>query len=252
MISGKVALITGASQGIGAATARELSKQGASVVLLSRNKENCENIANEIQDSGNKALAIRCDVSIFKEVKSAIQKVVEVFGGLDVLINNAGVIEPIASIPESDPKSWTDAVSINLFGAYYMVKAALPFFGDAGVIINIGSGAANKPQEGWSAYCASKAGLSMLTRSIALEIPSKKIRVYGYAPGTVDTQMQDKIRASGVNPISQIKKEDHWKPETTCKLIAWLCTEEAIDLSGEELSINDQFLWQRAKIQSKF
>ena len=173
MISGKVALITGASQGIGAATARELSKQGASVVLLSRNKENCENIANEIQDSGNKALAIRCDVSIFKEVKSAIQKVVEVFGGLDVLINNAGVIEPIASIPESDPKSWTDAVSINLFGAYYMVKAALPFFGDAGVIINIGSGAANKPQEGWSAYCASKAGLSMLTRSIALEIPSK-------------------------------------------------------------------------------
>ena len=98
MISGKVALITGASQGIGAATARELSKQGASVVLLSRNKENCENIANEIQDSGNKALAIRCDVSIFKEVKSAIQKVVEVFGGLDVLINNAGVTSDNLSI----------------------------------------------------------------------------------------------------------------------------------------------------------
>jgi NAD(P)-dependent dehydrogenase (short-subunit alcohol dehydrogenase family) len=246
MMAGKIAIVTGASRGIGAATARELASQGAAVMLVARSTEACEAIAAEIRDAGGQARAVGCDVSDFAQVTSAVVKTVGAFGGLDILVNNAGVIEPIASIRDADPQAWADSISINLAGAYFMVKAALAAFGDNGVIVNVSSGAAHSPREGWSAYCAGKAGMAMLTRSIALEIPSDSVRVYGYAPGTVDTEMQAVIRESGVNPISQMKREDHWSVETPATVITWLCSEESSDLAGQELSINDENLRRRA------
>tara|TARA_B100000530_G_scaffold319358_1_gene251827 strand:- start:514 stop:1266 length:753 start_codon:yes stop_codon:yes gene_type:complete len=246
MHKGKVAIVTGASQGIGAATAKELAAQGASVMLIARNIKNCQKLVSEIQDSGGVASAIKCNIADLSQVQYAVSETVKIFGGINILINNAGVIEPIAFIKDSNPRSWADSISINLIGSYFMLQSVLPTFKDNSVVINVSSGAAHSPQDGWSAYCAGKAGLAMLTQSFAKEISSDLIRIYGYAPGTVDTDMQTKIRTSGVNPISKIKKEDHWGVKTPAKVMSWLCSEAAYDLAGQELSINDKALRIRA------
>ena len=126
------------------------------------------------------------------------------------LINNAGVIDPIAEVATSDPAAWAQNISINLIGAYHVLRAVLPemLAKGGGSIVNVSSGAAYRPLEGWSAYCAGKAGLAMLTRSIELETAGKGIRIFGFSPGTIDTDMQVKIRASGMNMVSRIPRGD--------------------------------------------
>ncbi len=126
-------------------------------------------------------------------------------GGLDILVNNAGVIEPIAEVATSDPAAWAQNITINLVGAYNVVRAVLPdmLAKGGGSIVNVSSGAAYRPLEGWSAYCAGKAGLAMLTAVDRARDQGKGIRVFGFSPGTIDTDMQVKIRASGMNMISQ-------------------------------------------------
>src|SRR5262249_40165607 len=154
----------------------------------------------------------------------------------DALINNAGVIEPIATVADSDPAAWARNIEINLIGAYNPVRALLPRMIKAGggTIVNVSSGAAVRPLEGWSAYCAAKAGLAMLTRSIALENASDGIRVFGFQPGTTDTDMQVTIRASGVNMISQIPRANLTPVAHPAAAIVYLCTPEADDLVGQE------------------
>jgi 3-oxoacyl-[acyl-carrier protein] reductase len=246
MFRDKVAIITGASRGIGAAAARELAGKGASVVVTARDAKSCEAIAAEIRYQGGMALAVACDVSKFDQVDALFQKTIEAFGGLHILVNNAGVIDPITSLRDGDPQEWAQSISVNLVGGYYVAKSAINAFSAPGIIVNVSSGAAHAPREGWSAYCAGKAGFAMVTQSIAHEIPAEDVRVYGYAPGTVDTEMQGRIRESGVNPISKMKREDHWNPTEPAKVIAWLCSPDAADLSGQELAMSDAGLRRRA------
>jgi 3-oxoacyl-[acyl-carrier protein] reductase len=154
---------------------------------------------------------------------------------------NAGVIEPIASIADSDPAAWARNVDINLTGAYHAIRAVLPgmLAAGGGTIVNVSSGAAIRPLEGWSAYCSAKAGLHMLTRAVALETAGKGIRVFGFQPGTTDTDMQVLIRASGVNPVSQIPREKLTPVALPARSIVYLCTSAADDLNGQEFSLND-------------
>ena len=114
--------------------------------------------------------------------------------------------------------------------------------------MNVSSGAAHHPLEGWGAYCASKAALAMLTRQCALEAGDKGVRVYGFAPGTVDTQMQEMIRASGLNRVSLMRPEDHAPAHEPAQAMTWLCSTEAADLAGQELSVRDPELRRRAGI----
>ena len=128
------------------------------------------------------------------------------FGTPDILVNNAGVIEPIGPIAESDPGVWRRNIEINLIGAYNAVRAILPKMIAAGhgTLINVSSGAAHRPLEGWGAYCSAKAGLAMLTTVIMLETAGSGVRVFGLSPGVIDTDMQGRIRSSGINRISRI------------------------------------------------
>ena len=107
------------------------------------------------------------------------------------------------------------------------------------MIVNVSSGAAHRPQEGWAAYCAGKAGLAMLTKCTHLEYGAQGVRVYGFAPGVVDTAMQGAIRASGINPVSTLRREDLAPTDQPAKAIAWLCTQAAAGLAGQELDIRD-------------
>ena len=238
-LEGKVIIVTGASRGIGAATAAACARSSATVVLAARDGAQAAEVAKAI---GPAASARACDVTDYAAVEALVAETRDRFGRLDALINNAGVIEPIASIAESDPATWARNVEINLTGAYHAIRAVLPgmIAGGGGTIVNVSSGAAVRPLEGWSAYCAAKAGLHMLTRAIALETAGQGIRVFGFQPGTTDTDMHVLIRASGINAISRIPRENLTPVAHPAAAIVYLCTADADDLIGQEFSLKDE------------
>lgn len=240
-LTGKTALITGASRGIGEATARRFAEAGANVVLTARSADDIERIAGEI---GARASAFPCDVSRYDAVKAAVDHAVAHFGGLDILIGNAGVVEPISLLASSDTEAWGHAIDINLKGVYHGMRAAMPIMQEAGggTIITISSGAAHNALEGWSAYCASKAGAAMLTTAAHTEGAAHGLRVMGLSPGTVATQMQREIKASGINPVSELDWSDHIPPEWPAETLLWMCGAEADAYLGQELALRDEGL----------
>ena len=243
-LNGKIALVTGASRGLGEGAARALAKEGAAVMLLARDSERVQTVAREI---GGGAAALACDVSDYAAVERAVSATRKRFGGLDILVNNAGVIEPIADIASSDPAQWARNIQINLIGAYNVAHAVLEgmIASGGGTIINVSSGAAYRPLEGWSAYCAAKAGLAMLTRAIKLETGGRGIRIFGFSPGTIDTDMQVKIRASGMNVISQIPRANLSPVEHAVRGLLYLCDTASDDLIGEDASMRDDAFRKR-------
>jgi 3-oxoacyl-[acyl-carrier protein] reductase len=245
ILDGKAIIVTGASRGIGAAAAEALARAGARLMLAARDGDKAAAVAKAI---GGDVVAQACDVSDYAAMEALVAATRERFGRVDALINNAGVIEPIASIADSDPVSWARNIEINLIGAYHAIRAVLPgmIAGGGGTIVNVSSGAAIRPLEGWSAYCAGKAGLHMLTRAIALETEGKGVRMFGFQPGTTDTDMQVLIRASGVNPISQIPRQNLTPVAEPAKAIVYLCTPDADDLNGQEFSLRDESFRTRA------
>ncbi|MCL3882000.1 SDR family oxidoreductase [Marivita sp. GX14005] len=243
-LTGKTTLITGASRGIGAETARVFAAAGANVALLARSAEQIADLAGEI---GPKAVAIPCDISRYWEVEQAVANCVKAFGGLDVLVNNAGVIEPIACLNEVDPEGWGQVIDINLKGVFHGIHAALPVMQrqGGGTILTISSGAAHNPIEGWAHYCASKAGAAMLTRCLHTEMAGKGIRAMGLSPGTVATQMQREIKASGINRVSKLDWSDHIPADWPARALLWMCGPEADGHLGEELSLRDEAIRQK-------
>ncbi|MEO3428256.1 SDR family oxidoreductase [Pelagibius sp. CAU 1746] len=241
-LQGKAAIVTGASKGIGAATAEELARQGVAVVLAARSSGAIEEVAGKITAAGGKAKAIACDVASYDDVAAAVDLCTSSFGSVDILVNNAGVIEPIARLAESDPAGWGEAIDINVKGVYHGLRAVLPLMEaqGAGVIVNVSSGAATSALEGWSHYCASKAAVLMLTRCVHKEYADKGIRVVGMSPGTVATGMQISIKASGINPVSQLDPSVHISPDWPAKAIAWLCTKEASEYDGGDFSLKTE------------
>ncbi len=233
-LKSKRVIITGASRGIGEAAARHFAAHGAKVMLAARNGEAVRRIADEI---GGEALA--CDVSDYAQVKAVVDHATTTFGGVDVLINNAGLIDPIARLDESDPAAWGHVVDVNLKGVYYGYHAVLPgmLAQGSGTIINISSGAASGALEGWSHYCATKAAVLALTRCGHKEYGDLGIRVMGLSPGTVATDMQRDIKASGINPVAQLDWERHIPPEWVARALAVLMGPDGDAYLGTDMSL---------------
>ena len=238
-LQGKTALITGASRGIGAATARELSALGVKVALAARTLSDTQSLAKELNTQSVNAIALETDVTQYAALDSAVAATIAAFGRVDILVNNAGTIEPVSHIANSDPMAWDHVVDINLKGVYHGIRAVLPGMIEqgAGIIINISSGAATNPIEGWSHYCATKAAVLSLTGCVHKEYADRGIRCMGLSPGTVATDMQRAIKKSGINAVSKMDFSAHIPPEWPARAIAWLCTEEAADCSGTDFSI---------------
>ncbi len=234
----QVVVITGASRGIGAAAARVFAGAGWRVALLARSEHE---IAALAEDIGGNAMALRCDVGDWGLVQAAVQTVVARWGRLDAFIGNAGVIEPIARIEALDPAAFSVAVDINLKGVLYGMRAVIPVMKAAGggTIITVSSGAAHNPLEGWSAYCAAKAGAAMLTRAAHLEEGSNGLRIMGLSPGTVATDMQVKIKASGINPVSALDPAVHIPADWPAKCLLWMCGPDADGWLGQEVKLRD-------------
>lgn len=244
-LTGKTALITGASRGIGAETARLFAAQGAKVALVARSGDAIADLAGEI---GEAAVAIPCNIARYWEVEQAVHSCLTAHGSLDIVINNAGVIEPVAFMADADPAAWGEAIDINLKGVFHGMRAALPVMlvAGTGTILTIGSGAAHGPVDGWSHYCSSKAGALMLTRMAHKEYGESGIRALSLSPGTVATQMQREIKASGINPVSQMDWSDHIPPEWVAKALLWMCSDAADGYLGGEISLRDEGI--RAKV----
>ena len=237
-------LITGASQGIGAATARLFAEKGHEVALLARSVAAIESLAQEIG-----GLAIPCDVADERAVKRSVHQAATKFGGIGIVINNAGTLEPAARILDTDPKDWTRNIEVNLFGPLYVLRHAVPLLPKGGVVINVSSGAAANPLAGWSAYYASKAGLSILTRVLAVEESDERgIRVYGLLPGLVDTEMQEFNRANRINEVGHLKREVLRPPTEPAQIMYFLCSPEAIDLNGQIVNARDNTVRVRAGV----
>jgi len=237
-MSGKTVLITGASRGIGEAAARAFAKAGAKVVLVARSSDQIAKIAADI---GDNALAVAADVADYVSIQAAVDKAIVHFGQIDVFIGNAGAIDPIGMLVDADPIAWGKNIDVNLKGVMYGMRAVMPAMlaQGHGTIITTSSGAAHNAVEGWSAYCSGKAGAYMLTRAADLENRAKGLRIMGLSPGTVATQMQRDIKASGINAVSKLAWSDHIPPEWPAQALMWMCTSAADAYLGADVMLRD-------------
>ncbi|MEC7256304.1 MAG: SDR family oxidoreductase, partial [Pseudomonadota bacterium] len=164
------------------------------------------------------------------------------FGPVDILINNAGLIDPIARLGDSDPDGWNQVIDVNVKGVYHGLRAVLPGMEKrgAGTIINISSGAATGVLEGWTHYCSSKAAVLSLTRGADLEYRDKGLRIMGLSPGTVATDMQVQIKASGLNPVSQLDPSVHIPADWVARGLAFLCGPGGNDFLGTDFSLKTE------------
>jgi NAD(P)-dependent dehydrogenase (short-subunit alcohol dehydrogenase family) len=207
-LQGKVAIITGASKGIGKGIGIRYAEEGAAVVLASRSRDLLQVIASDIQKSGGKALALELDVTRYESVEEVVKKTVEHFGRVDIMVNNAGIsmAKPSEELP---PEDWNRALETDLSGVFYGCQAAAKQMmrqGNGGGIINITSiyGMVAAPMR--AAYCSSKAAANMLTKVLATEWAQKKIRVNAIAPGYFRTEMLQGVIDNGMVPLGPLQK----------------------------------------------
>lgn len=186
LLKDKIAVVTGAGQGIGREIALSLAREGAKVVVSDLNEANCAKVVSEIESSGVKALAVKCDVSQRSEVESLISQTVKQFKKIDILVNNAGIY-PFVPFLKMTEAEWDKIIDVNLKSVFLCSQAAARQMSDNGRIINISSIASLVAFEGLSHYCASKGGVNSLTRTLALELAPQKITVNAIAPGVIDT-----------------------------------------------------------------
>ncbi len=237
----KVALVTGAGRGIGRAIALELACQGAKVVLnYSRSADAAEEAVAEITASGGEAVAIQGDVSDSSQVESLFKQAKEAFGKLDILVNNAGITRDklIMRMSEED---WDAVIDTNLKSAFLCSKSAAILFvkQKSGVIVNVGSVIGKTGAPGQVNYSASKAGLIGLTKSLAKELGGRGIRVNAVAPGFIQTDMTEDLKAEYKEAIlKQIPLGCFGTSENVAKTVAFLCSSDAAYIQGEVISID--------------
>jgi NAD(P)-dependent dehydrogenase (short-subunit alcohol dehydrogenase family) len=200
-LAGRVAFVSGASRGIGAGLAERFAEAGLKLVLCSRGKPALA--------AGDDVIARRLDVRDEKALDALVDEAESRFGAIDLWINNAGVLDPIAPIRDVSAEAFREHIDINLTGVFLGTRAYVRHLrrqGREGVLINVSSGAAWNAYQGWGAYCAGKAGVERLTEVVALEEAETGLRAHAVAPGVVDTEMQTRIRASSEADFPEVER----------------------------------------------
>jgi 3-oxoacyl-[acyl-carrier protein] reductase len=239
-LTDRVALVTGASQGIGESIARALAEAGAKVVLAARNQEKLAAVLAGIEAAGGQALAVGMDVADPAQVKAAFQQAIERFGRLDILVNNAGITRDGLSM-RMKIEDWDAVLRTNLTGAHLCAQQAIPSMLRQrwGRIINISSVVAQMGNPGQVNYVAAKAGMIGLTKSLALELASRHITVNAVAPGFIETEMTQALPEKAVEQLSsRIPLGRLGTPADVAGAVVFLSSEEASYITGHVLSVN--------------
>src|SRR4051812_6918468 len=235
--TGKAAIVTGAASGIGLAVARRLAAEGASVVIADLNADKARDAAASVHGTtGNDVIGLACDVSNESQVESTVAQTLQRFGGLDVIVNNAGlmIFKPLEAQTAQD---WQRVLNVDLLGAFFFTKQAFLHMRRGGAIINVSSIHAVETTPLVSAYAAAKAAVVSLTRSASLEGQAKGIRVNAILPGAVDTPMlwENPNVKSG---LEQIDRGVLGKPEDIAAVIAFLAADESEFVRGSALIVD--------------
>jgi 3-oxoacyl-[acyl-carrier protein] reductase len=236
----KVAVVTGASQGIGRETALALAEAGARVVVAARNEEKLSTLVNEIAATGGEAFAVKIDVADGEQVKAGFKQVIEKFGRLDILVNNAAVTRDGLAM-RMKKEDWDAVLQTNLTGAHLCIQQALPTMMKArsGRIINISSVVAQSGNAGQANYVAAKAGLIGLTKAIAIEIASRNITVNAVAPGFIETPMTDVLPDKVKEELKvRIPLGRMGSARDVAAAIVFLASDEAAYITGHVLNVN--------------
>ncbi len=242
-----VIIITGASRGVGADTARWLAKRGAAVTLVARTASGLGRVAADVASLGGDALVISADVSSAEACRDIVAAAIERFGRLSALVNNAGILEPLEKIADSDPGAWRYNLEVNLMGPVFLSMAAVAELRHCkGRIVNVSSGAAEHVIAAAGAYCTAKAGLNHFTRVLAAEEPA--VTAVAVRPGVVDTDMQATLRRQGPGKMPKeqaayyldLKSEGRLEPPAVpARAIAWLALHAPEKWSGAYMSYDD-------------
>ncbi|WP_213807775.1 3-oxoacyl-[acyl-carrier-protein] reductase [Granulicella sp. dw_53] len=240
ILSGRIALVTGASQGIGRACALELARQGATVALAARSMEKLNEVAAEIAAAGGSAHPFELDVSSEESIKAGAKAVIAHFGKVEILVNNAGITRDMLAL-RMKRKDWDDVLTTNLTGAFLMTQAVMSSMVKQrwGRIINMTSIVGQVGQGGQSNYAASKAGLIGMTKSLARELASRSITVNAVSPGYIETAMttvltdEQKAANAAHIPMGRIGQDTE-----VAYAVAFLASEEAGYITGQTLDVN--------------
>jgi 3-oxoacyl-[acyl-carrier protein] reductase len=240
ILAGRIALVTGASQGIGRACALELARAGASIALAARSLDKLADVASEIAAAGGTAHPFALDVASEESIKDCAKAVIAHFGGVNILVNNAGITRDILAL-RMKRKDWDDVLTTNLTGAFLMTQAVMSQMVKSrwGRIINITSVVGETGQAGQANYAASKAGLIGLTKSLARELASRSITVNAVAPGFIETAMtsvlteEQKAANAQFIPLGRTGTD-----REVAYAVAFLASEEASYITGHTLDVN--------------
>jgi NAD(P)-dependent dehydrogenase (short-subunit alcohol dehydrogenase family) len=249
ILEGKVALITGASSGIGQATSRIFAREGAKLVLADVVEEGGNRTLKMVQDLGAQALFVKCDVGRWNEVEAAIAKAVQTYGRLDCAFNNAGIEGKSADTHECTEENWNRVIAINLTGVWYCMKAEIAQFlkqGNGGAIVNTSSGAGLAGVPHMPAYVASKHGVAGLTRAAALEYGKHNIRINAVCPGPIRTPMLGRLTHERPDIEQRFARSEPLRrlgePSEIGEAAAWLCSDHASYVTGLPMPVDGGFM----------
>jgi len=237
-LEGRTAVITGASRGIGLAVAQKLAQYGAQCILVSRKAESLETAAARIREMGLKAEAMVCHTGHPEQIKVLYEKIVEKYGSLDILVNNAATNPHFGEMITADEEVWNKTLDVNIKGPFFMIKYAVPLMKNGGAIVNVASVNALKPGMFQGVYSATKAALVNMTQTLARELAPKGIRVNALLPGLTDTKFASAIISSDkiLNyALAQIPMDRYAKPEELAGAVLYLVSDAASFTTGAAL-----------------
>jgi ketoreductase len=245
MVMDKVAIITGASRGIGLAIAKKLRNDGATVALCARSVDSLKKHQAEM---GDRALAVAMDIRDQKNVEEGVRRIVDRFGKIDLVVNNAGV-SGVTPIDDNDTAAWLDIINTNVVGSYYVTRAAVPHMPDGSRVIMISSVLGKFGVPGYTAYCTAKTGVIGFTRALALELAPRKITVNAVCPGWVDTEMaltgmKNGAASQGISldefrqqAMSRVPLGEMVTPDEVAGLVAFLASDAGKNITAQAISI---------------